>query len=86
MTEFDRTEAIAEARVFALAAPVILPIIAKKKKDAIGRLMQAHKSGRTDTAALVAEVCVLTDIETEINQKELTYRTLEERQNERSRK
>jgi hypothetical protein len=78
ITEHDRIESIAEARVFALAAPVILPIIEKRKRDAMGRLMQAHRMGKTDTATVVAELCVLSDIEIEINQKEQSYRTMEE--------
>lgn len=79
MTEHERIEAISEARIFALAAPVILPLIERRKKDALARLMQAHRSGRSDTATLVAELTVLSELEYEITQKELTYRALEER-------
>jgi hypothetical protein len=86
LSEHERTELIAEARVFALAAPLMSPIIEKRKREALGRLLQAHKMGKTDTATLVAEICVLTDIETEINQKEQTYRTLEEQHARNSRK
>ena len=58
----------------------------KRKKDALGRLLQAHKTGRTDTQTLVAEIAVLTDIENEITQKENLYRHLEEKQHGRNRK
>lgn len=78
MNEHERIEMISEARIFALAAPVILPLIEKRKREALGRLMQAHRSGRSDTATLVAEITVLSEIENEITQKELTYRALEE--------
>lgn len=81
MNEEERHETLAEARIFALSAPVILPIIEKRKRDALGRLMQAHKSGRIDTASIVAEISAYTDIEVEIKQKELIYRTMEEQQN-----
>lgn len=77
LTEHERTELIAEARVFAISAPIILPIIAKRKAEALGRLIQAHKLGRTDTATIVAEISVCNDLESEINQKEQTYRTME---------
>lgn len=80
MTDYERTEMIAEARVFALASPVLLPILEKRKKEAMGRLMQAHKAGRTDTAAIVAELSAFIDIENEIRQKETMYNTLEEQQ------
>lgn len=77
-------EQLAEARIFALAAPVILPIIERRKRDALGRLMQAHKSGRTDVSALVAELSAFADIELEIKQKEQVYNYLEEKQNGRN--
>ena len=77
MTEEEKTEMISEARIFALAAPIIMPIIERRKGDAIARLIQAHKAGITDTTALVAEVSVLSDLAQEINQKELIYQTLE---------
>lgn len=78
--EYDRIEEVAEARIFALASPVILPIIARRKEDAMGRLLQAHRSGKTDTVALTAELCVLADLEMEITQKEKLYHHLEEKQ------
>lgn len=84
MTPEERTEAIAEARIFALAAPVLRPIIERRKRDALGRLMQAHKAGRTDTAAIVAEISAFDDIERELDQKESTYRYLEEQQHGRN--
>lgn len=80
MTDHEKIELLAEARVFALASPVILPIIEKRKKDALGRLLQAHRGGRTDTQTIVAELAVLADIEQEIKQKEAIYNTLEEQQ------
>ncbi len=85
MTDDERIELVSEARVFALAAPVILPIIEKKKKDALARLLQAHKMGRGDTATIVAELCAFSDIESDIKQKEIMYRTLEEKQNAKPR-
>lgn len=78
MKEEERQELYADARVFALAAPVILPLLEKRKREAFGRLMQAHKAGQTDTATIVAELSAFTDIEQEIKQKESIYRQLEE--------
>ena len=77
LTDHEKIELIAEAKVFYLSAPVILPMIERRKREALGRLMQAHKSGRTDTATIVAELSAFTDLESEIKQKEQTYRTLE---------
>lgn len=79
MNDHEYVEQVSEARIFALAAPVILPLIEKRKRDALARLMQAHRAGRADTSTLVAEITVLAELEMEINQKEQTYRTLEEK-------
>lgn len=83
MTESEQ-ETLAEARVFALASPILIPILARRRKDALGRLIQKYKSGESNTLTLVAELSVLNDIETEINQKEATYRHLEEKQHARN--
>lgn len=77
MTDHERIEMITEARMFALAAPIILPLIEKRKKFALEKLLTAHRDGRTETATIVAELAVLADLEREINQKESMYRTLE---------
>jgi uncharacterized protein YbcV (DUF1398 family) len=79
MLEHDRIEQLSEARIFALAAPVILPIIMKRKEEALARLMQAHQAGKTDTATIVAELAVLSELEIEIKQKERTYTSFEEK-------
>lgn len=77
MTDHERQEALSEARLFALAAPVILPLIEKRKKIASDRLMAKFKEGSNDFITLVAELNSLTDLEREIKQKELIYQTLE---------
>lgn len=79
MTNDERQEMIADSRMFALASPFLIPMIEKRKKEAMGRLMQAHKAGKADTATIVAELSAYTDLEMEIKQKELMYRTLEEK-------
>ncbi len=77
MTQDERTEMIADSRMFALASPFLLPMLEKRKREALGRLVQAHKAGRTDVMTMVAEISAYTDLEMEIRQKELMYRTLE---------
>lgn len=76
-------EDLADARVFALAAPVILPLIQRRKEQAFGQLMARHKEGQTNNVALIAELAVLSDLETELTQKEQLYRYAEEQQNVR---
>lgn len=77
-SDHDKIEAIAEARVFALAAPVVLPLLEKRKKEALGRLLIAYRSGKTELTTIVAEISALTDLELEITRKESTFRQLEE--------
>lgn len=75
LTEHERIEVESEARVFHLASPIILPMIEKRKREAFGRLMQAHKSGRTDTSTIVAELSAFNDLEIELKRKEMIYKT-----------
>lgn len=72
----NKEEIMQEARIFALVAPTILPLLDKRKKDAQGRLLQNYRSGKTDNITIVAELSVLYDLENEINQKVLIYNTL----------
>lgn len=83
MTNEERQEMVTEARLFALAAPVVLPLIERRKKHSLDKLLAAHREGRTDTTTLVAELSVLSDLERDIKQKETIYLTLEERQHAR---
>lgn len=73
MTEQERNE----ARHFFLAAPILLPLLERRKKDAINRLMVKHREGDTRFDTLVAEIAVLTTLEAEINTKLKIYETLE---------
>ncbi len=77
MTEDEIQNMKTEARLFYLAAPVILPLIERKKKNAYSRLMMKHKEGSSEYQNIVAELVVLTDLENEINNKEQTYRAME---------
>lgn len=75
-----RREMLAEARIFALAAPVLIPLLQQRKKVAMDRLIARHKEGMTDYLTLVSEISVLTDLERDITSKTQIYTTLEEKQ------
>ena len=77
MTEQERNDMILEARAFYLSAPLVMPILAKRRDNVIAKLRLAHQKGDTNHTALVAELSVLSDIEQEIKQKDQIYRTLE---------
>jgi hypothetical protein len=72
----NRDDMIQEAKIFALIAPTILPLLARRKHEANGRLVQSYRSGKTDNLTIVAELSVLADLENEINQKRMLYDTL----------
>lgn len=76
MTQDERHDALTEARMFTLAAPVILPLLEKRKRFALGRLEQKFREGSTDFIALAAELTLLADLEREIRQKENIFNTL----------
>jgi len=67
----------AEAKTFAWAAPVILPLIEKRKRVAFELLVSEFKQGKTDPTARIAELTVLSDLEREIHQKQNYYEALE---------
>lgn len=73
----NREEVIQEARIFAIIAPTVLPLIERRKKDANGRLLQNYRSGRMDNLTIIAELSVLTDLENEINQKRMLFDSLQ---------
>lgn len=74
-------EQLTEVRQYYLAAPVILPMLERFRRDALSRLMSQHFAGDMNFAPLVAELAVLQRIEIEFKGKEATYRQLEEKHN-----
>lgn len=79
MNEQELNDQTQEARLFAIAAPVILPLIEKRKRYASERLQSKFREGSLDFTALVAELTTLADLEREIKQKEQIYNTLSEK-------
>lgn len=77
MTAEERQEMLNEARQFYLAAPVLLPLLERRKVDTINKLMAKHRDGDTKYETLVSELAVLINLQSEINSKESTYRLLE---------
>lgn len=62
-----------ERKLFAWAAPVILPLIERRKEVTFMLLMSAFKQGETNNTALIAELAVLTDLAREIKQKQQEF-------------
>lgn len=73
-------DTLSEMRLFALAAPMILPLIEKRKKSALGRMQMKFREGSTEFMTLVAEITTLSDLEHEINQRQQHYNSLQEKQ------
>lgn len=66
---------IQEARVLAVAAPILMPLIAKRKKIALDIILQKHRDGG-NYVAQVAALDVLTELEREITIKEQMLQNL----------
>ena len=79
MIDEKRDEMIREARVFYQAAPLVIPIIQKRKGYAHDMLMSAFRDGASDLTTKVAELYALDQLEREILQKSKEYQTLEEK-------
>ena len=82
----EREQLLNEARQFYLAAPLLHPLLAKRRELILVRILQQHREGRTDYTSLVAELAVISDLEREIRTKEQTYDALMEATNGHARK
>jgi len=69
---------VQESRAFYLAAPVLLPMLERRKRIATEKLLSAFREGRTDLLALTSELNAYVGLEQEIKQLEANYKTLEE--------
>lgn len=67
---------LSEMRLFAIAAPMIRPLLEKRRINTYNRLIMAYRDGRVEPT-LVAELSVISALETEINQKEQHYLSME---------
>jgi hypothetical protein len=74
----EQTELLTEARMFALAEPILMPLIEKRKKVAYETLIREHKSGKTDNIALIATLAVLWDLEHDLKSKAAMYNSMTE--------
>lgn len=65
-----------EARLFYLASPVLGPLIERRKKGALEKLLAAHRDGKTN-CPYVSELAAYCNLEMELRSKESAYKTLE---------
>ena len=68
-----------EGRMLRVALPVLLPLLQKRKDAAMGRLQSEFKLGKSDYTALVAELVVLSDIESDILRQNKELEHIEEK-------
>lgn len=55
-------------RMLRLSTPTLLPLLAKRKENTLGKLIATFKSGHAELLPLiVAELAVYSDLESEIN-------------------
>jgi hypothetical protein len=74
VTEAERQE----LKTFAWAAPLILPLLQRRRQMAYSLLLVDFKAGKTDNLTRIAELNVLSDLEREIEQKLQEFRSMEE--------
>ncbi len=63
MTDYD------EARILAISAPALLPIIRRRQEQSLSRLLGFFRSGLTDLSPAVAEYAAFTELLREIELK-----------------
>ncbi len=80
LNEEERRELILDAKAYYLAAPILVPMIERRKKVAQQKLLSAFREGRTDLLALVAEFAAFSAVEDEIRTREATYTQLDQQE------
>lgn len=58
-----------EARIIALASPVLIPSLERREQVTINNLINDYRSGASNLASRVAELATLRDLIREIKQK-----------------
>ena len=76
----ERDNLIAEARRLAIAEPILRPMLERKRKVAMQRLIAEFRSGNLNNATIVAELATLEALEREIDAK-LEYFNLQSKEN-----
>lgn len=75
--EEEKIEKLQEGRVLRLAFPVLMPILARRKEQAVARLVGQFRGGETNFLTTVAELTTLTDLEQEMTRKHKETELLE---------
>lgn len=76
MTDEQRDH-LAELKTFAWAAPLLLPLIQKRKRIAFELLLSDFRQGKREQVEKIAELNAYAMIEMELNQKIQEFNTLE---------
>ena len=74
-------EKLSELRSFALAAPYLMPLLDRKKKAIMGKIIAAYRC-KSDLEGVAAELAVITDLENELKQKHNELNRLQGESNE----
>jgi len=69
-----------EGRLLAFSSPALIPLLEKKKDDALNALVADFRAGREEVLSRVAELSVLHELVNEIKRKNKQTEKLEEKQ------
>ncbi len=68
---------LTEARHFYLIGPILMPMLERRRKLTLQKLIMRYREGNTEFLALVSELAAFDAIESEIKQQEQIYLTME---------
>lgn len=68
-TEQEKMQLITEARQLNVALPIIVPMLERRAKGAMQRLMSAHRDGKPSDQNAIAELYVIDSIQSELRSK-----------------
>lgn len=77
MTDEKKRELIQELKIIAIASPVLIPLLEKRRKSSYEKLLSAFREGKTDLVSLTAELNAYESLLRDISNKHEDYNIME---------
>lgn len=79
MNEQEKNDQLQEAKLFAIAAPTLLPLLERRKRIAMEQIISDFRQGKTDLVARAATLSAYAELESELRSREQEFLTLTEK-------
>ena len=83
MDDFEKS-LMQDQGLYAIALPLLLPLLKKKKENALAIMANRFRAGETNFVSDVAAFVAITDIEMQLTQNQQLIESIEEREYDRA--